>query len=193
MRSGRPTGVIRRGAAVVAKTSLCVLFLFVACMQGTYRGDGTFRDGGAFFGTGRYRVDLGSLDIGTASERRYSLAGLPTERFTIGVAFASDAPGWSAAANNVLRLELLGDGKVVHRAGGPLHGWLKSQLSGYPLFLRWPGQTDTWSETPGTAWGSTFIPAPGVRYDLLVVVEPAQKGPWRGTLLLEGGPRDVLP
>jgi hypothetical protein len=166
----------------------------------SYRGDGTFTDHGRFWGSGRYVIDLGDVDLSARGVRHYQMVGLPPERLAVGLGFraasASQGANESVPLKAVIRLEVASSAGTVIHEERPLSQWLRSSSGEFPTFVYCKGSGNTWSEEPGTAWGCVFKPKAGERYDVtLEIIEPAARGDGSSTakLIVEGGPPDGLP
>jgi hypothetical protein len=176
-----------------------IVATFCSCGYGAYRGDGTFRDHGWFWGSGRFDLDLGELDLTAPGVKRYAMANLPPERMVVGLGFKAvltpRPTDGGVPLNSVVHLKLSSSaGTLIHETR-PLTEWIRSELDGFPTFMYCKGLGNTWSEEPGTAWGCVFKPKSGEQYHLtLEVIEPdTRHRDSVARLIVEGGPPDFLP
>jgi hypothetical protein len=186
-------GVLRTWRGAVRGTSATVLvgMMLTACggySERSYRGDGRLHDHGWYSGSGRYTLDLGQIDLGVRGVRRFSLANLPPERLALGFGLQAEPP-----AGVEIHVRLVGQGRTVIDQLVPLASWLRSGSRDFRVFLYCPGVGETWSEAPGTAWGSVFRPQERAAYELTIEVTKAGPSGAGATLIVEGGPRDILP
>lgn len=165
--------------------------VLVACggySERSYRGDGTLRDHGWFSGSGRYTLDLGTVDLGVSGVRHFSLANLPPERLAIGFGFEADPP-----SGVQVHLKLQGTSRPLIDDSRPLALWVRSSSRGFRTFLYCGGAEGSWSGDPGTAWGCVFRPEANETYQLSVDVAKVAEAGSVARLVVEGGPQDSLP
>lgn len=190
----------RRRRALAVYALAIAIGVGLSCRHRAYRGDGAFDDRGWYWGTNRYRLDLGSIDLAKPGVQLYSMAYLPAEHFTLGfeimhssaaVRIDRDLP-----INPRLRLELKSRSERIIGEERPLAEWILS-TGGGPAFVYCGGPDETgWDRTPGTAWGCHFTPTDAKQqYTLRVEVlepDPRARG-YSARLIVQGGPPDFLP
>jgi hypothetical protein len=182
-----------------AMAFLCILplVLITSACWSSYRGDGQFTDHGPFWGTGRYELDLGSVDLTRRGDYHYTITNLPKERFAVGLAFGqagSNADPQTLPSNATVRLQLRSSTGSLIEHEKPLAEWVHSTGGiAYSSFFYCKGAADTWAEEAGTSWGCVFKPLSRQQYQLtLEVLQPDSKSR-PATLRMQGGPRDFLP
>lgn len=87
-----------------------------------YKGDGNFRDNGWRNYSGRYELNLGSIDLASPRSRTYTIEKLPRGEFTVGIV----APDVAAEPqNNVILRIVLTDrfGQIIISEEGSLASW----------------------------------------------------------------------
>lgn len=187
------------GSVTVAAV-LVLAYVSLGCRHTAYRGDGTFEDRGWSWGSGRYRLDLGALDLAQPSVRHYKLAHLPEDPFAVGMEIVPPSPSErldeGLPISPRVHIEMSSDDRQVIREDGQLAEWIVTTSGAGPGYA-WCGGSDAaaWSREPGTQWGCRFTPLLGERYTLTVeVVEPDPRArAYTTTLIVEGGPPDFLP
>ena len=69
---------------------LLFVFTIVGCGNNSgYKGDGQLIDNGTLNANERYRLNLGSIDLGRNGKYKYSVAGLPKDDFVFGMEIKS--------------------------------------------------------------------------------------------------------
>ena len=69
---------------------LLFLFTIIGCGNNSgYKGDGQLIDNGALSANERYKLNLGSIDLGRNGKYKYSIAGLPKDEFVFGMEIQS--------------------------------------------------------------------------------------------------------
>jgi hypothetical protein len=172
------------------------LVLAASACSSSYRGDGHFTDHGFLWGTGRYELDLGAVDLTRPGTYHYTLRNLPEERFAVGLTFGQ--PGGSTdpmlTSKATVRLQIRSSGGPLVENEEPLSEWIHSTGGlTYASFLYCKGTGDSWSEKAGTSWGCIFKPDARRQYDLNLQVLQPDSSSKPAILYMVGGPRDFLP
>jgi len=109
--------------------ALCAVAVSGCFRYTGYAGDGHFTDRGWQNYSHRYNVDLGPLDITTASSKTFTLRGLPRAEFCIGLAAKSEAvkPSYNVIVRMILKSS---DGQVIVSEEGPLRSWVAETALG---------------------------------------------------------------
>lgn len=171
------------------------------CASATYSGDGQLLDRGPLAGHDRYVLNLGSIDLSKQSSHKFRVAGLPSERMTIGLE-VNDKGAAAPTATPIIRIALeSADKATVVEEEGPLGSWQRSRNSVDPTSFYYRRGTMRYvdvgngasrpehvGEKADRGWGSSFVPRQGGSYILSVEVvqgHPSASGNVR--LLIKGG------
>ena len=186
------------------RTLMGIALLLTIGAAAAYDGDGKFTDRGPIASTGRYIVDLGSVDLTTIAQYHYRLAGLPSEEMVAGLEVIETKPNLDGRPDHLARiriqLESL-DRQIVVLEEAPLNVWVRSYGQGDPKSFYYrrgeareipvrPGITK-WQrigEREDRGWGSYFTPNKNASYVLtLDVLEPDASPSRPARLLIQGG------
>ena len=127
-----------------------------------YSGDGRLVDNGAGAATDRYVLDLGAISLTNPGSTTYTLAGLPSTDFVVGIELRGSASNVESGSINPTVAMVLTDGsKTVMSKKASLRDWTWS--------IHAPGN---YAFVYGREQASTnFTPSPGKRYKLTVTTE----------------------
>lgn len=196
----------RRWVHAVMFTMVLVLG---GCFRGLlYEGDGRFVDHGPTAAVERYLLDLGSVDLATKSEQRYSMAGLPPVEMVVGLevtaAFIDERFPESRPVDALIQIVLVNSrNELVIRERERLArwAWAGPAAQEFRAFVYRRGDVREQSLGSGVigferlgvrtdgGWGSYFQPRRGERYLLTFsILEPASVGHrYSVRLLVKGG------
>lgn len=159
-----------------------------------YDGDGELTDNGPLAAKNRYVLGLGTVEQGQSS---YRLAGLPEDRFTVGLTVQTSLRSQSLCADQTLSNRVsvkltTAAGKMVIDESAPLDEWVWSRrvdICEHEAFVFRVGRTkevdagDGFTRFEGLGikahegWGTYFSPSRDTEYRLQVTLhEPMPEG-----------------
>ncbi len=187
--------------------ALGAIIALLGCSARHYTGDGRLSDKGWAVAHDRYVLDLGDLDLNARSTIVRRLAGLPPGvTFAIGVSVGKAAPSstepMTPKLSAVVKLSVVrDDGTLIVAEEASLADWVASAAVGSSeSFLYRRGSSVEVPLAGGAVthrpvgvradggWGSSFTPAPGREYRLMLEVVSADASPEsRIRLVAKGG------